>query len=609
MRISNKIVRIAALMLILMLIYQLILPVNAADLNGDVFVIENNVYSGFSQNQRGNGWNWDASSFTLTLDGYNSGAIMFVPASQTSRTFNVVVKNNNTVSYDSNQKPCPVDACSMNGMKCVFCQRNSMVAALCIKNANVLISGGGTLNTTLSGSAGNYSFFATYGTTIENTILNCVGRGIALACDSLVVKNSTLSFDSPHAYQTRTSSFENSTLNYKNSNPNDNYSEMVTSGGKHTFNKCTVDILIGARPLNSSPIRSTCFAGLASYEFDNTVVRVKQGQHNNTANSITIFSLGYPENEGNKLTIRNNSRLEFERCVSKAFAVFEMNVSDSVITGTCTGNPFSAIKLNISDSNVDVTCSGNPQNDQAYFTVHTINISNSNIKGKTNSNIWAPYDISYPSIEKKLLLADTYLDIEGKVDKFGDKWNLNYTTPEKWKVILDGTESGLSVNSPQLNLRHGKIVIKVDENYNASKPNNTTSDATNSSKPISATTDSSNSSNTTGSDSIQGTSEETVNEQLDQTTTDSTVTTGSEESKNTIKTDKVQKGETNKISPIILVVILSVLVIGGAGVAFYFFKKRLHKDTPLPDEIEAIKKADKEITNDKLTSHEDINWN
>lgn len=33
------------------------------------------------------------------------------------------------------------------------------------------------------------------------------------------------------------------------------------------------------------------------------------------------------------------------------------------------------------------------------------------------------------------------------------------------------------------------------------------------------------------------------------------------------------------------------------------------EDTPLSDEIEAIKKADKEITNDKLTSHEDINWN
>lgn len=569
MRIMKQKGPIVALVLILMLIHQLILPVDAADLNGDVFVIENNVYSGFSQNQSGNGWTWDASSFTLTLDGYNSGAIMFVPASQTSNTFKVVVRNSNNVCFDSNQTPCPTGACSLNGMKCVFCQRNYSVAALYAKNSNLHISGGGTLNTTLSGSAGNYAVSATYGATIENTTLNCIGRGIALACDTLVVKNSALNFDSPHAYQTRTSSFENSTLNYKNSNSNDNYSEMVTSGGNHTFNKCTVDILIGARPMSSTPIRSTCFAGLASYVFDNTVLKVKQGQHNNTANSITIFSLGYPENERNSLTIKNNSRFEFERCVSKAFAVFEMNVSDSVITGTCTGNPFSAIKLNISNSTVDVTCSGNYQNDQAFFTVHTINISNSNIKGKTNSNIWAPYDISYPSIEKKLSLVDTHLDIEGKVDEFGEKWSLNYATPEKWIVTLDGTKSDLLVNSPQLNLRHGKIVIKVDENYNPSKPNNTTS----------ANTNNTNNSKAEVNDLSESNTSNTSEEHSDQVVTESTETTGSEDSKKTIKIDKAEKKKTNKISPIVLVVIISVLVIAGAGVVVYFFKKRKNRDT------------------------------
>lgn len=40
-----------------------------------------------------------------------------------------------------------------------------------------------------------------------------------------------------------------------------------------------------------------------------------------------------------------------------------------------------------------------------------------------------------------------------------------------------------------------------------------------------------------------------------------------------------------------------------------FDKLLLETDTPLPDEFEAIKKADEEITNDKLTSHKDINWN
>ena len=33
------------------------------------------------------------------------------------------------------------------------------------------------------------------------------------------------------------------------------------------------------------------------------------------------------------------------------------------------------------------------------------------------------------------------------------------------------------------------------------------------------------------------------------------------------------------------------------------------EDTPLPDEIEAITQAEEEITNNKLISHEDINWN
>ena len=33
------------------------------------------------------------------------------------------------------------------------------------------------------------------------------------------------------------------------------------------------------------------------------------------------------------------------------------------------------------------------------------------------------------------------------------------------------------------------------------------------------------------------------------------------------------------------------------------------EDTPLPDEIEAIKNADEEINNTNLVSHEEINWN
>lgn len=564
MKIINKHAHVAAFVLALVLIYQSILSVAAADLNGDVFVIENNVYSGFTQNQSGNGWSWDAASYTLTLDGYNSGAIMFVPATQTSNTFKIVVKNNNNVCYDSNQNRCPVGVCSANGSKCIFCQRNYSVGAVYAKNSNIHISGGGTLNSTLSGSAGNYALYTTANTTIENSTLNCVGRGIALACGNLVVKNSTLSFDSPHAYQTTTSSFENSTLNYKNSNPHDNYSEVVTSGGNHTFSKCTINILIGARPLNSTPIYSTCFAGLASYVFNNTVLKVKQGQHNNSANSFTLFSLGYPENEHNSLTIRNNCRFEFEGCVSKAFAAYEINVSDSVITGTCTGNPFSAIKLNISNSNIDVTCGGNSQNEQAFFTVHSINISNSNIKGKTNSNIWAPFDISYPSIEKKLSLVDTHLDIEGKVDKFGNKCSLNYTTPEKWVVTLDGVKSDLSVNSPQLNLRHGKIVIKVDENYSPSKANNNTK------ADVNAVNENNSSSKT--------------EEELDKLDTESTTTTGSDDSKKTIKTNKGNKKETDKGSPIILVIILSVIVLGGAGAVFFFIKKRKKIDTALPDE-------------------------
>lgn len=549
---------------------QLILPVDAADVSGDVFVIENRVFSNLSQNQSGNGWNWNASDFTLTLDGYNSGAIMFVPISQQSNTFKVVVKNDNYVNYDNNIKPCPVSdtsgSCFNNGVYCIFCQRNSNVAALYVKNCNVHISGGGSLNTQCSGTDGDYSVYVSNGTTIENTTLNCAGGWIALACDTLVVKNSTLGFDSSHAYQTRTASFENSTLNYKNSTPNNNSSEMVTSGGKHTFNKCTVDILIGARPLDSNPIRSTYFSGLASYVFDNTVVRVKQGQHNDTANFITLFSLGYPENEHNKLTIKNNSRFEFESCVSKAFSAFEIEVLDSVVTGTCTSNLFSAIQLNISNSNIDVDCSGNSQYELPFFEVHEIHIANSNIKGKTNSNIWVPHNISYPSYEKKLSLMDTHLDIEGKVDQFGDKWSLNYTTPEKWIVMLDGAKSDLLVNSPQLNLRHEKIVIKIDENYNPSKSNNTISDNANN-------TNKTNNSKTDVSDLSEGNSSNTSEEQLDQVVAESTETTGSEDSKKTIKTDKVQKKETNKISPIILVVIISVLVIGVAGAVVYIYKK------------------------------------
>lgn len=33
------------------------------------------------------------------------------------------------------------------------------------------------------------------------------------------------------------------------------------------------------------------------------------------------------------------------------------------------------------------------------------------------------------------------------------------------------------------------------------------------------------------------------------------------------------------------------------------------EDTPLPDEIEALTQAEEEISNNKLISHQDINWN
>lgn len=534
--------------LVLLLLTQLPIYAEAANTSGDIFYIENSLYSDISQNKNGNGWYWDAANFTLTLNGYNSGPVFFLLSAKTSKTMNIVAKNNNVLRYD--------------GVPNVqsFIGREDF-AALLVENCDVHISGGGTISAEASGKGSTGSLSASNKVTIENTTLNCIGQYQSFVVENIVVKNSVLNLDSPVGYWCVSSVFENSSINFKNSRSNTNDAESFASGGKHTFKNCTVDVLVGARPSDSTPIRATLFAGgFATYVFDNTEFKVRQGQHNHADNFITLFSLGGPANAGNSITITNNSRFELADCVGDAFRAFEIKVSNSSITGACTNNLFSSILLDITNSNVDVTCAGNTTFFNTLIVGQDINISNSNIKGRINGNIWGACDIFYPEYENNLSIIDTQLDMEGKVDTFVDSFSLNYKNPELWTVILDGVESSLSVNSPQLNLRHSKVVIKYVGSPNSPQTSNTT--------PSEKPTNQSVPEETTDNNSKESVENDVTPQKTDNNT--------KETAKNDTRPQKTDKKNNKKNAKLTFVFIL-VPVLGIAGVAAYVFIKRKTK--------------------------------
>ncbi len=538
--------------LFFLLVTQLPLHVDATNTSGDIFLIGDSIYSDISQNKNGNGWYWDAANFTLTLDGYNGGPVFFIPSSQSSKTLQIIVKKNNSLRYDGVPANYPASG-------------RTSFAALLVENCNVHISGGGTLSTNASGKGGSCSLSASNNVTIENITLNCVGQYQSFSCENITVKKSVLNIDSPEGYWCISALFENSTISLKNSRSNGNEAESFASGGRQTFKNCSVDVLVGAGSSNSTPTRTTLFDGIATYVFDNTVFKVRQGQHNHGSDFITLFSLGYPSNEGNGITIKNNSRFELSDCVDDVFRAFEINVSNSSITGKCTNNLFSSILLNITNSNVDITCAGNTPSSSALIVGQDINISNSNIKGRVNGNVWGPSSLSYSEYEKNLSLIDTHLDLEGKVDTFVDSCSLNYTTPEKWIVILDGAESDLSVNSPKLNLRHGKVVIKYDENLNASQPAGTKNPPKNdSSTPSKEPTNQSVPEQTINSDSKETVENDTTPQKVDNNEPKQTVDKGTTSK----KTDKKDKG------PNFIIIIILPLVIGIVGATTYIYIRR-----------------------------------
>ena len=522
---------------VFLLVVQLSLHVNAANTSGDIFLIGDSMYSDISQNKSGNGWSWNAAKFTLTLNGYNGGPVIFLPYAQNTKTLHIVVKNKNVLHYSS--VPTHVQF-----------QKRTVFAALLVEKCNVHVSGGGTLSTNASGENSTSSLWVSKDLTIEDITLNCIGEHQSIVSENIVVNDSVLNIDSPEGYWCTSSLFENSTINFKNSYRSQ--IENFASGGKHTFKNCTIDALVGARPLNSTPIRATLFSGMANYVFDHTAFKVRQGQHNRADNVITLFSLGYPDNIGNSIAINNNSRFELTDCVDNAFRAFTINISNSSITGTCTDNLFSSILLNITDSSVDITCVGNKSSGNALIVGQDINIANSNIKGQSNGNIWGTGILSYSEYENNISLTDTYLDLEGKGNTFGGGFSWNYKMPEKWTVILDGVESNLSANSAKLNLFHDKVVVKFQGNATSTQPGNGIS----STKPANQSV----SEKTTDKEPTKGSaSEQTADKELKETETSG---------QSLQKTDRSGKKEKNsQFTP--FAIIISILGVLGAITYIY----------------------------------------
>lgn len=554
---------IALLVFTFMVIY-FVLPSSAVELAKDTFVIDGNYYSDISQDLNGKGWSWDASEFKLTLDGYNSSFIVFVPATESSKTLKIVAKNNNFITYNKDETPCPVDRandCVSSSHECYFCGKFRDIAALYVKNCLVNISGGILNIKALGNNANAISLFGN--STIENTILNCFATGTSIETGLFIAKKSTINMDSYRAFASNVNCNE-CKISYKNSDINNTYCELINSGGEHIFKNSTFEITLGARPLDNNKIHFSGFQGSARYEFDNTIVKLKQGPHNNIDNSSVLFSLGYPEMFNNWLKIKNNSRFELDECIDCAFSAFEVSLSDSTIVGTYGETLFATAKLNVTNSNIDVECKGNDQRE--FVEAHEVSIKNSNVKVKTKGELWSqyPYDIFETPIEKKLTLVDTCLDLEGKVDKFGDKWSLDYTTPEKWMVILDGMKSDLSINSTKLDIRHKKLVIKVDENYkpNQSKPILTTSSQSDSENKVS-TSDIDNSSLVDDLNSVNKENQSVVQSSNGQNT---------DETIGIIPHDNNSENSTVKI---VLVIGMSLLIVCVIGlVAFVCFKNK-----------------------------------
>lgn len=543
---------IALLVTALMLTY-LVFSSSALDFAKDYFVIEGNTYYDISQDLSGNGWSWDASEFKLTLNGYNSSYILFCPAKSTSKTLKIVLKNTNTVKYNKDEVACPIDNsnnCDNAGSKCNFCYTDGDIAALYVLNCAVNLSGG-TLNATATGSYTDAIYFS-YDSTIENTTLNCKAPDVSLGGDKLTIKKSTVVMDSQVGYSANLSCVD-CKLTYKNSNNNGEHREVISSGGDHVFKNCTFDIITGARQLDNETLYFRGFQGRASYEFDNTVLKVKQGTHNNPNNSYVLFSLGYPELEKNHIIIKNNSEFEIDKCMESVFSAQQVEISNSKVTGACLRRFVGAAKFSITNSDIDIT--GNGDATGVFIEAHEINIKNSKVKLQTKGYLWVPNQDFDFSNEKKLSLVDSQIDFSGKVDKFGEKWSLKYSEPEKWIVMLDGAKSNSSVNSSKLDIRHEKLVIKIDENY---KPNQA---------EIPSTSSTQNSSQSNESSTQTGTSSMIV----DNSSVDSGNQTGSQQG--SAGTTGVEKPEEQPNTWWIWVVVAVVLV-GGSFAAFFVIKNK-----------------------------------
>ena len=516
--------------LIFILVIQLPLDAIAANSNDKIY-IGNSVYSDISRNESGNGWKWDAAKFTLTLDGYQGGPILFISSSQNANTLQIVVKNDNTLTYDAVPSNYPSDG-------------RTAFAALLIENCNVHVSGGGTLTMNASGKGSSCVFSTSKNMSIENITLKCVGEQQSLCAESIAVNNATMYLDSPEGYWCNSSNFENTTIYFKNSKVGANQSETFASGGKHTFKKCTMEVLLGARVLNTTPITATVFSGIATYVFDNTSFTVKQGQHQHKDNIFTLFSLGYPSNMGNSITIKNNSRFVLNECVDNVFRAFEIKIMDSSITGVCANNLFSAILLNISNSSLDVACTGNTS-ESALIVGQDITISKSTVQARAKGNVWAESESVYPEYVEKLSLVDSHLDLEGKTDTFVKAYSLNYSSPENWKVVLDGTESTLSINSSQLNLRHSKVVVQYVEKAKVPQTSGSTPTDTTTAQP-------------SVEEPTSDLPQETVEKEVVSEKTDTT------SKKETGKNDAVTTGAVEKSNlPMIIIGVIAMFLVGG----------------------------------------------
>lgn len=563
---------VVLLVAVLMLTF-IVLPSNALDFEKDTFIIDGTYYSDISKDLNGNGWSFDASEFKLTLDGYDSSLILFCPAVDNSKILNIVLKNTNTVEYNIAEVNCPIYNSKnyiegiVSEHSCYFCRKITGIAALYVQNCGVNLSGG-TLNVKAIGYGASAVFFSK-DSIIENTTLNCTAGYISLwSFRGLTIKNSTINMDSERAFSTDVV-FDGCKITYKNSDIYNKHHELLCSGGELLFKNSTFEITVGARALDSKGIVFSGFQGSATCEFDNTVLKVKQGPHNNPNNSSVLFSLGYPELENNRLTIKNNSRFEMDECIECAFSANQINISDSTIVGTLGRNFAAAAKLNITNSDIDIV--GKGEETDVFIEAEVFNVKNSKLKCKTNGYIWVNNQWFDFSNEKKLTLIDSQIDFSGNVDKFGEKWTLEYTTPEKWMVILDGVKSELSINSANLDIRHESLVIKIDENYkpNQSKPTTTTTTTPNQniSEIIVSTPETDNSSLTNETSSV-----DTGNQLSSQNNNE-------QETGNTIGSEAPVNNSEKNTANIVLIITLCVLAVIVVGVVtfIYIYKKKNNK--------------------------------